>query len=368
MKVLMLSIDEKIFERGSPASQRMIEYGSLVQELHIVVYTRLGRTRTLLAPNVTLYPTNTRSKMMYFWVAYRLCKKLLLGDSGMLVTSQDAFTSIVALQLRSRFPGMKFEVQVHTDITSRYFPRESLKNRLRYIVYRLSFRRANCIRVVSQRVKDGLVSGFGVPAEKISVLPIFVDVGTISGAASPAREQAKYPEFGARILMVSRFTREKNMPLALSAFKEVLSRRKDAGLIILGNGPEALKLQKLARRMNLEQSVRWEGWQSNPHSYYKTADLLLITSNYEGYGAVIVEALAAGLPVISTDVGTARESGAIIAARSPGAIAGKIIEVLARRERGSLRNYPYASRADYLKRCRAQWERCGANLLPVAVL
>src|SRR3989344_5624971 len=181
MKVLMLSIDEKVFENGSPVSRRMIEYGSLVEELHIVVYTRPGRTRTLLAPNVMLYPTNTRFKMMYFWTTYGLCEKLLLGDSSMLVTSQDAFMSVVALQLRRRFPRMKFEVQVHTDITSSYFLRESLKNRLRYIAYRFSLRRASCIRVVSQRVKDGIVSRFCVPAEKISVLPMFVDAEKIAG-------------------------------------------------------------------------------------------------------------------------------------------------------------------------------------------
>ncbi len=368
MKVLMLSIDERVFEDGSPASLRMIDYGSLVEELHIVVYTRPGRTQKFLAPNVTLYPTNTRFKMMYFWTAYGLCERLLLGDSSMLVTSQDAFTSIVALQLRWQFPGMKLEVQVHTDITSPYFLRESLKNRLRYSVYRFSFRRASCIRVVSQRVKNEFVSRFNLPAGKISVLPIFVDVQAIARAMSLEGVQVKYLEFGVRILMMSRLTREKNIPLALSVFREVLSKRKDAGLIVVGDGPEAPKLRKLAWRMGIERSVRWEGWQNDTISYYKTADLLLVTSDYEGYGVVIIEALLAGLPVISSDVGVAREVGAIVALRSPLAIAEKIIDVLAKHERGVLENYPYSSRADYLKLYQAQWEKCGVNLLPGAGL
>jgi len=362
MKVLMLSIDEKVFEKGSPASVRMIDYGSLVEELHIIVYTRSRRTRTLLAQNVTLYPTNTRFKIMYFWIAFGLCKRLLLHDPHMLVTSQDALTSLVALALKRRFPWMKFEVQAHTDITSPYFVRESMKNRLRYSAYRFSLRRASCIRAVSQRVKDGIVSRFKISAEKISVLPIFVDVKTLAETPSQTDMRAAYPEFSAKILMVSRLTREKNIPLALSAFREVLSKLKDVGLIVVGDGPEAQKLRALAERMGIEQNVRWEGWQGNTSPYYKTADLFLITSNYEGYGVVIIEALAAGLRVVSTDVGVASEVGAMISSRSPAAIAEKIIKALLGRERGLLRNYPYTSYTDYLNRYRAGWEGCGANI------
>ena len=91
--------------------------------------------------------------------------------------------------------------------------------------------------------------------------------------------------------------------------------------------------------------VFFEGKQ-DPAAYYALADLILVSSHYEGYGLVVVEALAAGKPVLSTDVGVAREAGAIIASSR------EFSQALARwfeggpRE-GVLSNYPYRHFEEY---------------------
>jgi len=61
------------------------------------------------------------------------------------------------------------------------------------------------------------------------------------------------------------------------------------------------------KKLKIDKSVVFEPWQNDLISYYKTANLFLVTSNYEGYGMTIVEAIASHCPVVSTDVGIAKE-------------------------------------------------------------
>jgi 1,2-diacylglycerol 3-alpha-glucosyltransferase len=99
-------------------------------------------------------------------------------------------------------------------------------------------------------------------------------------------------------------------------------------LIIVGSGPRLASLRALATKLGISGSVAFESWVDQPTiaSYYKTADLFLNTSLFEGYGMTLVEARAAGCPIVSTDVGVARECGARIVSWDPADIARGITE------------------------------------------
>ncbi len=104
-------------------------------------------------------------------------------------------------------------------------------------------------------------------------------------------------------------------------------------------------------KLKLDDNVVLDGWQNKEtiYSYYKTADLLLVTSDYEGYGMTIIEALASGLPVLSTDVGIAREAGAKITERD--SIALNIVKYIENGPKtAELENYPYENKQEYLER------------------
>ena len=77
MKILMLSTDRKIFDKNSSVRERMIEYGKIVEELHILIFTRGGQKEIKLSDNVYAYPTNTPLKLAYFPRAYKLGKRIL---------------------------------------------------------------------------------------------------------------------------------------------------------------------------------------------------------------------------------------------------------------------------------------------------
>lgn len=103
-----------------------------------------------------------------------------------------------------------------------------------------------------------------------------------------------------RILVVGRLVPEKNVSLALQAFA-VFRRRRQATLQIVGDGPLRPRLEQECRTLGIADDVQFTGHVDDTRRYFASASVLLSTSRYEGYPAVIVEALAAGIPVVATD-------------------------------------------------------------------
>ena len=104
---------------------------------------------------------------------------------------------------------------------------------------------------------------------------------------------------GARILTVGTMKTVKNHPLLLRAFAQL--DQPDARLMFVGDGQRREALLSLAQELGVRDRVIFPGFHPDPTPFYKTADLFVLSSNYEGFGNVIVEAMACGTPVVSTD-------------------------------------------------------------------
>ena len=300
----MLSVDPRMLEKGSAVRARTVAYGSLVEELSVVLYTKPGFKQEKLASNVTVYPTNSAYRFLFFFQAYRLGRKLI--KPGTLVTSQDGITNFVAVLLKW-FYDIPLQVQIHTDFMSPYFLRGSPKNFLHYLGYRLGIAYADCVRVVSTRITRSIKeAGWSFKREPF-VLPIFVDAEHFRTTPASIDLHVLYPNFETITLMLSRLEPEKNITLALEAFAKIVSNFPKLGLVIVGEGSERAKLERCAASLGIRQSVVFAGWQHDLVSYYKTADIFLSTSNYEGYGMSLVEARAAGCPIVTTEVGVVGE-------------------------------------------------------------
>jgi glycosyltransferase involved in cell wall biosynthesis len=102
------------------------------------------------------------------------------------------------------------------------------------------------------------------------------------------------------IIGVGRLSLQKNFSLLIRSFARV-STSIDARLVILGDGMERSRLENLIRKLGLQDRVDLPGFVDNPFPYYEEASLFVLSSVYEGFGNVIVEALACGCPVVSTD-------------------------------------------------------------------
>ena len=312
----MISRDKKVLDETSAAFARMQEYRQLFEELHIVVMKG-----------------NVFSFLKAFISAAKLAKKV---GRGSWITSQDPFESGIVAFFIAKLLGLKLQLQLHTDVFSYFYHRHSIRNFFRTFMARLLIPRADSLRVVSEKIKDEIIGRKLLPVEKIFVLPVYVDVQSIVAKPSTYDLRVKYQECEKIIIVVARLEREKNIRLSIEAFRKILRKYPKAGLVIVGDGKEKPRLQKLAEHLGIAGNVRFEGWLTDTTSAYKSADLLLVTSLYEGYGMNIVEALACGCPVVSTDVGIASEAGAVIVNYDPGDIALKAEAILADSLKGGL--------------------------------
>lgn len=219
------------------------------------------------------------------------------------VTSPDPFETGIVAYVLSRRIGAALELQIHTDLWSPFYREESWKNRIRMHLARWLIPRADCIRVVSSRIKRGIEDRL-TPRKStrfsLSVLPVFPEIS--KGESGPDLHE-KYPQFETIALVLSRLTREKNIPMILRAFAEALRKNPRSGLIVVGSGPEEAVLKRLAVTLGIAENVVFEGWASRPGSYFASADLFLSASDYEGYGLTFLEAATAGCPILTTDVG-----------------------------------------------------------------
>jgi glycosyltransferase involved in cell wall biosynthesis len=326
MKLLMIGSDRKIFERGSAVALRQIEYAKQYEEVHIVVFANKQFKESVLGPNIWLYPTRSSSRWMYIFDALKLGRFVVEKRGITDVTCQDPFeTGLVGALIKNREP-VSLELQLHTDAGSSYFQKFTLLNRIRTSISRYTFARADTVRVVSERLKT-YVSKYVSP-EKITVRPIIVDVEKIKNAPITVDLHKKYPQFSKIVLMASRLEKEKNIEMAIGAWKMVLEKVPTAGLVIVGAGSEEGRLKSLVTRNRMQNSIIFEGWQNDIGTYYKTCDCFLVTSFYEGYGMTFVEAHAARTPIVSTDVGIADEVQAEIVEYTPNDIARGIIHRL----------------------------------------
>ena len=351
----MLSIDKRIFEEDSDVRARIIGYGKYVNRLDVIVYTKPGFETERIAPNVVVYPTNTRIKAFYFLGAYELAKKILRAQpKDSLITVQDGVNALLGRFLKWRFK-VRFQIQIHGDVFNPAFRASGWRYLLEFMAYDLSILSADCVRVVSERARKNLKKMYS--KVNATVQPIYVDVSAYSNAKPAFDLKDKYSQFDTLVLVMARLEPEKGVDRAIKVFAETLSTFPRTGLIIVGEGGVRTKLIALSKKLGILSNVIFRGWQDDRVSYYKGADLLLVTSQHEGYGMVIIEALASGCPVLSTDVGVAREAGAEVASAEH--LASKLRTFLAgKRPKGELKSYPYTSKDEYEKATIATWENC----------
>jgi len=331
MKLLMISTDRKIFEEGSAVRLRMAEYARNFDEMHIIVFSPSSYREIFISSNCWAYPTRSRSKWLYPLDAIRLGRFIISRRGITEITCQDPFlTAMAGISLKNQF-NIPLEIQVHTDIGSPYFTK-SFGNRLRKSLALSYLWRADLIRVVSKKIKEYLIGTLGIPEVAVEVRPISVDTVKIKDSPIlPAADlRITNPQFSDIVLMASRLEREKNIQLAIKAWPAVLEKIPTAGLLIVGSGSEGTALSNLVEKLGLSKSIVFEKWadQATLMSYYKTASLFLNTSWYEGYGMTLVEAKSAGCLVVSTDVGVAREIGAVITSFDFADVARAILSAL----------------------------------------
>ncbi len=308
MNILMVSLDRKVFIEGDPTRLRLAGYGRVFNELHIIVYTKknLGFVDTKIADNVWLYPTNSSSRFVYVTDAIRIARKLFKGrKQGIsLVSGQDLAETGYAAWRIARMLKTPLQLQDHAGVFDPYFMSESVGNKVRAFIASFLLPKADCVRVVLPQGKEDIVARFPHLEARIAVLPVYTPIDHFRDTSPAFSLHDRYPQFSSIFLMASRLVPEKDIGFALRAFKE--ADIAESGLIIVGEGPCKEVLAAEVIELDLEDRVVFVPWEKDLVSYYKTADVFLLSSTHEGYCRTLVETVASGLPFVSTDVGVAQ--------------------------------------------------------------
>jgi len=263
-------------------------------------------------PRYDLQKSAVEALDVLYWGRGALWPALPQGSFDVVSAQDPLWRGLFGLYAARRLRAT-LNVQVHMDLDVLSGGRQALA--------RFILRRAHSVRVVSEKIKEQ-VGTLGVKAP-ITVLPVFVELEKF-------RSIVREPHEGKNVLWIGRFEPEKDPLMAVEVLKQVRAQGIDARLIFLGSGALEPQLRHAAEGL----PVSFPGWQS-PLPHLAVADVVVSTSRHESWGESIVEALAAGVPVVAPDVGVAAEAGAAVVPRA--ALSDAVAQTLILGTRGTLR-------------------------------
>ncbi len=310
--IINIGYGRNLFVKSDPERARLLSCAQSVAHMHMIVFSRVrhGLSFERVHDTFSLHPTHSR------------CAPCMIGDAVLLalrimrqypkgtrfcIAAQDPLAAGVVGYILRLLTGAPLLVQEHGDIFSHdYWRTESRTNRFWYPIARYIIRRADRVRVVAARVAKH-VAELGVPRSRIVVLPVATDVRHVLSHTATRDLRSEYKEHSPIILSVARFVPQKNLTLLVRAFARAREHMPHAHLILVGKGSDERVVREEIARCGVASCVTILPWTLDVLSLMKTADIYALSSNYEGWGRVLIEAMACGLPVVSTDVGCAGE-------------------------------------------------------------
>lgn len=187
-----------------------------------------------------------------------------------------------------------------------------------------------------EAIAAGLAERERIARAKITVVPNGIDVHRMPFVADrrAARGAAGLAPERPLVAQVGRLTAQKDHPTFLGAAAVVAERRRDVDFLVVGEGPLRGELESFAQTLGLGERVRFTGLRHDVPALLQGVDVLALTSRFEGFPNVLLEAMASGAVAVATDVGGCRElvvpevSGLLVPPGDPRAVAAAILRVL----------------------------------------
>lgn len=252
------------------------------------------------------------SRLMFlFNYAYKLYRLHKIADSlGLdVMVSHLTHANIRMLLCRLLFGPRKMRVIAveHNVLDHKDAP--WVRRILMRMLVGLLYSRCDRVIAVSNEVKNNLVRDFGLAPSKCTVIYDPIDTIKINRLKDSAVEGADWAAAGKnrKIIMVGRLELQKNHLLALQAMEILIKQDPHIVLLIVGDGSLRNTLQDRVTCLGLEHNVVLLGAQKNPYKFMNLANVLLLTSAWEGFGIVLAEAMLLGKQVVSTDNACCKE-------------------------------------------------------------
>jgi len=212
-----------------------------------------------------------------------------------------------------------------------------MEGRWRYWLNRITSVLTDRVVCVSQQVADFIVQEVGISRHKTLVVPNGIDVRNFEHLPTKQQARAMLGLSFDRILIgtVARLDRVKRLDVLLQAMRSL----RDVHIVIVGDGPERVRLEAMSARLGLASHIHFVGQQDDVRTWLAAMDVFVLSSDWEGMSNAVLEAMAAELPVVATTVGGTPEvvvdgmTGLLVPPRDPQALAQAIHALLVDPER-----------------------------------
>ena len=311
--------------------RRMRGYAEELRDYVVVTnsYKQHRLSSLRLAPNFEAVPTNAYTPFDGFVRMLALGWKLLRTRQFSLIQAQDPFYCGLAATILGKVFRLPVIVCVYgPNVYDAHWIASNRMHRLLAPIGRWVLRRCRCIQVDGTMTARSLIAA-GCPSSRVEVKPMVpANIAHFLGIPRTAASHAVV-----RLLFVGRLCSQKNLPLLLEIVDMLRQRTKTRfELVLVGEGSAEPQLQAIVKRDSLGSCVTFRG--SVPReeiaAEFAAADIFVLTSDYEGYPRVLMEAAAAALPVVTTAVSGSDEaiengeSGYIVPIRAAEAFVEKL--------------------------------------------
>ncbi|HWG19715.1 MAG TPA: glycosyltransferase [Terracidiphilus sp.] len=256
-------------------------------DLHLGLVTQQEASE-FLPPFLSIHSLGARRVRSSAWKLLRLIRQLQPD----VILSGMAHLNFLVLLLRPFYPRSTRVIVRQNGPASKNTAAISTS-----IFYRMLYPRADAIvcQTHAMAAEIGQLTG---PTHRFRVLPNPVNVDGLRKLASSSQSLWSGP--GPHLLAVGRLAREKGFDLLLGAMASLRRQFPSASLTILGAGPERARLESQSRDLHLEAALHFAGYVPNPAAWFPGATLFVLSSRHEGLPNALLEAAAAGLPIVAT--------------------------------------------------------------------
>lgn len=346
--ILMIGYDDRVLAHSATEDTRArhLRYANAVGHLHMLVWAthvpagevvRLGEKLTVYAVG----HARRGGRFAFLWQAWQCARTLQRQFPIRLITTQDPFfTALLGLALRR--PTQCLQIQNHSDFLDNpdWLAERPAWNRLLNRIAKFVLPKADQFRVVNAREKDKYLA-LGIDAQKIAILPVSVNVQQFADPQPASVRRGWRDDWNATqempvLLWVGRAVAFKNLPMLVAAVARLAQAGLQFRLVLVGDFSQAPEIPRLVAETGLQAITHFAG--AIPHeqlpAVYQSADIYLHSSNYEGFGRVLVEAAAAGLPIVATETAGADEillaeqTALLVPPNNPAAFAEAITHLL----------------------------------------
>lgn len=263
----------------------------------LVVSQAKGQFRNRVAESVRIVDLRSRGK---YTSLFALAKYLRRTRPKVLYSALNGANLLAVLASKLGGVGTNVVVSMHNHLDAKLKRRPSVLDGIRKRVIRFGFMRATHAVAVSESIRGFLIDVWHLPEDRVSMVPNPVDWGSVERAKQIHPHHPFFDSDVPVVVAVGRLSKQKNFKLLVEAVA-LASRRRDMRLLIAGEGKCRKELEELVETLGISEIVDLIGFVEDPLSWMNLAAVFALSSDWEGSPLVLIEAMALGKRIVSTD-------------------------------------------------------------------